>query len=205
MDGTGIKVEGEEERNARRHGGPERRVWRKIHLGIDEHTLEVRVVEVTGRNSGDAPMLPELLNQIPGDRAICSVTADEAYDTRNCHNASAARGAHAVIAPRKKRPALETCSRWCGRRKRDFARIEMPGPRALTELERLPPPKPRRDEPARDHVLHNAAGQGMHCVKLLGQRFMARDFDRQIAEIQVRIAVPTGHTAPGTPITETTG
>ena len=29
----------------------------------------------------------------------------------------------------------------------------------------------------------------MHCLKLLGQRLMARDFDRQVAELQVRIAV----------------
>ena len=32
----------------------------------------------------------------------------------------------------------------------------------------------------------------MHCVKLLGQRLMARDFDRQVAEVQVRIAVLNG-------------
>jgi hypothetical protein len=31
---------------------------------------------------GDAPMLPELLNQIPLDQEIASVTADGAYDTR---------------------------------------------------------------------------------------------------------------------------
>ncbi len=33
---NGIKVEGEGEWNARKHGGPKRRVWRKIHIGIDE-------------------------------------------------------------------------------------------------------------------------------------------------------------------------
>ena len=32
----------------------------------------------------------------------------------------------------------------------------------------------------------------MHCVKLLGQRLMARDFDRQIAEVQVRVAILNG-------------
>ena len=48
IDSTGIKVEGEGEWNARKHGGPKRRVWRKIHLGIDEETLEVRAVEITG-------------------------------------------------------------------------------------------------------------------------------------------------------------
>jgi len=76
IDSTGIKSEGEGEWNARKHGGPKRRIWRKIHIGIDEETLEVRAVEVTTSNIGDAPMLPELLAQIPRDQVIGSVTAD---------------------------------------------------------------------------------------------------------------------------------
>jgi hypothetical protein len=99
IDSTGIKAEGEGEWNARKHGGPKRRIWRKIHIGIDEQTLEVRAVEITGSNIGDAPMLPELLDQIPPDQDVGSVTADGAYDTRKCHDAIAARGAHAVIPP----------------------------------------------------------------------------------------------------------
>lgn len=75
IDSTGIKSEGEGEWNARKHGGPKRRIWRKIHIGIDEETLEVRAVEVTTSNVGDAPMLPELLGQIPPDQGIGSVTA----------------------------------------------------------------------------------------------------------------------------------
>ena len=101
IDSTGIKVEGEGEWNARRHGGPKRRVWRKIHLGVDEETLEVRAVETTGSHIGDAPILPDLLDQIPPDEEIASVIADGAYDTRKCHDAIADRGAHAVIPPRK--------------------------------------------------------------------------------------------------------
>ena len=101
IDSTGIKAEGEGEWNARKQGGSKRRVWRKIHIGIDEETLEVRAVEVTGSNIGDAPVLPDLLNQIPPDQATGSVTADGAYDTRKCHEAIAARDAHAVIPPRK--------------------------------------------------------------------------------------------------------
>lgn len=42
-------------------------------------------------------------------------------------------------------------------------------------------------------------------MKLLGQRLMARDFDRQVAEVQVRIAVMNGYTALGIPITEAVG
>jgi hypothetical protein len=45
----------------------------------------------------------------------------------------------------------------------------------------------------------------MHCVKLLKQRLIARDFDRQVAEFQVRIAVLNGYTALGIPVIETAG
>lgn len=65
IDSTGIKVEGEGEWNARKHGGTKRRVWRKIHIGIDEKTLQIRAAEFTTSDVGEAPMLPELLNQIP--------------------------------------------------------------------------------------------------------------------------------------------
>lgn len=101
IDSTGIKVEGEGEWHARKHGGPKRRVWRKIHPGIDEETLEIQAVEITGSHIGDAPILPDLLSQILEGQEIGSVTAEGAYDTRKCHDAIADRGAHAVIPPRK--------------------------------------------------------------------------------------------------------
>jgi hypothetical protein len=45
----------------------------------------------------------------------------------------------------------------------------------------------------------------MHCMKLLGQSLMAKDFERQVAEIQIRIAVLNRYTALGIPITEPVG
>ncbi|SDE13474.1 hypothetical protein SAMN04488105_101112 [Salipiger thiooxidans] len=45
----------------------------------------------------------------------------------------------------------------------------------------------------------------MHCVKPMGQRLMARTFDSQVADLQVRIAVLNGYTAPGIPITLAAG
>lgn len=39
----------------------------------------------------------------------------------------------------------------------------------------------------------------MHCMKLLGQRLSARDFDRQVVEIQIRVAILNGFTALGIP------
>lgn len=101
IDATGIKAEGEGEWNARKHGGVKKRLWLKFYLGMDEGTLEIRAVEVTTSNVGDAPMLPNLLEQVPPDQEIATVTADGAYDTRKCHDAIAAREAAAIIPPRK--------------------------------------------------------------------------------------------------------
>ena len=44
----------------------------------------------------------------------------------------------------------------------------------------------------------------MHYMKLLGQSLMARDFERQVAEIQIRIAVLNRYNALGIPVTEPT-
>ena len=45
----------------------------------------------------------------------------------------------------------------------------------------------------------------MLCVKLLGQRPVARDFDRQIAEFRVRVTVLNGFNALGIPVTKAVG
>lgn len=45
----------------------------------------------------------------------------------------------------------------------------------------------------------------MYCMKLLGQSLVARDFERQVAEIQTRIAVLNRDTVLGIPITEPVG
>ncbi len=187
VDSTGIKVEGEGEWHTRKHCGSRRRVWRKIHLGIDEETLEIRAVEVTSSNVGDAPMLPDLLAQIPAGEEIATVTADGAYDTRACHDAIAARGAAAVIPPRR------TARPW----KPDTA-----GARARNEVLRASKHLGRA-------LWRNWSGYHrrsrvetkINCVKLLGQRLMSRDFDRQVAEVQIRAAVMNRFTALGIPVT----
>ena len=186
VDSTGIKVEGEGEWHARKHDGPKRRVWRTIHLGVDEETLEVRAVEITGSHIGDAPVLPDLLRQIPMGEKIGSVVADGACDTRKCHDAIADRGAHAVIPPRKNAKPWKTAGA--------VARNE-----ALRAAKDLGRALCRRWS---GYHRRSRVETKMHCVKLLGQRLMARDFDRQVAELQVRIAVMNGYTALGIPVTE---
>ncbi len=45
----------------------------------------------------------------------------------------------------------------------------------------------------------------MNCMKLLGQRLAARDFERQTAELQVRIAILNRFTSLGIPATQPLG
>ncbi len=45
----------------------------------------------------------------------------------------------------------------------------------------------------------------MNCVKQLGQRLMSRGFDRQVAEVQIRVAVLNRFTALGIPMTVAAG
>lgn len=191
IDSTGVKAEGDGEWSAKKHGPSKPRDWRKVHLGIDAETLEVRAIEVTGSRVGDAPILPDLLDQISADHCIGVVTADGAYDTRACHAAIAARGAAAVIPPRRngkpwKEPAagaaarndaLRSCrrlgraiwKRWTGYHRRSLVETKM------------------------------------RCLKLLGERVMSRDFDRQVAELQIRAAILNRFTALGTPHTQPAG
>ena len=169
VDSTGIKVEGEGEWNARKHGGTKRRVWRKIHIGIDKRSLEIRAAEFTTSDVGDAPMLPELLNQIPPDQEIASVTADGAFDTRKCHDAIAARGAAAIIPPRKNAKPWKPDTAGAIARN-DILRTSKRVGRAIW----------RRWS---GYHRRSRAETKMHCVKLLGQRLSARYFDRQVAAL----------------------
>lgn len=53
VDSTGIKFLGEGEWKRKKHGAEYRRQWRKVHLGVDAHTLEIRAIEITDNSVGD--------------------------------------------------------------------------------------------------------------------------------------------------------
>ncbi|MPN33571.1 IS5 family transposase ISPa35 [bioreactor metagenome] len=71
IDSTGVKMLGEGEWKTKKHGADYRRQRRKVHLGIDAQTLEIRTIEITDNAIGDAPMLPELLARMPPDEPVC--------------------------------------------------------------------------------------------------------------------------------------
>jgi Transposase DDE domain len=158
---------------------------------------------VTSSSIEDAPMLPDLLNQIPPDQDVGAVTADSAYDTRKCHDAIAARNAHAVIPPRKNAKLWKPRLRHAGMHCR-----AMDTPSAGTRNEAVRSSKYLGRALWRNLTKYHRRSSvetKMHCVKLLGQRLSARDFDRQVAEIQIRAAILNGITALSIPETVTVG
>ena len=189
VDSTGIKFVGEGEWKRKKHGAEYRRQWRKVHLAIDAKTLEVRAIEVTDNSVGDAPMLPELLAQIPEEQAIGSVCADGAYDTRACHEAIAQRNAQAIIPPRKNAQLWKVNTNQPGERVRNEA------VRACQRLGR------KIWKHWSGYHRRSLVETKMHCFKRLGERVMARTFERQVTELQVRVALLNRFTLLGTPET----
>jgi hypothetical protein len=174
VDSTGVKMRGDGEWQVRKHGPGRRRQWRKVHLAMDTATGDIRAVEFTSSQTGDSPVLPDLLAQIPAEQLIGTVTGDGAYDTRTCHAAIAGRGGTAVIPIRKN-----------GR----------PGKRTV------PPPGQERDPAGLRHFgralwkrltgyhARSRIEAQMRRLKSFGERIASRDPDRQAAEIHTRIAL----------------
>ena len=100
-DSTGIKFLDEGEWKCKKHRPERRPQWRKLHIGIDAQTLQIRAICVTSNNVSDASVLPELLQQLPEDEVLESVTGDGAYDTQPVHAAVIRRGDTPVTPSRK--------------------------------------------------------------------------------------------------------
>ena len=123
--------------------------------------------------------------------------------TRKCHDAIADRGAHAFghslepVAFVSSLPPRRNAKPWKAITAGAVARNE-----ALRASRYLGRALWRRWS---GYHRRSRVETKVHCVKLLGQRLMARDVDRQVAELQVRIAVLNGYTALGIPVTEAVG
>lgn len=172
----------------RKHGVQGRRQRHKVHPAMDTATSDIRAVEFTPSSDGDSPVLPELLDGIPEDEEIGTVTADGAYDTRRCHTAIIDRLATAIIPIRKNgRPWKKDC------------------PTASARNETCAPPGTTAAHSGSAfwkrwtgyHVRSRIEAK-MRCLKAFGERIAARDPDRQTAEIQIRVALMNRFNALGT-------
>ena len=99
IDASGFKVYGEGEWTVRQQGWRTRRPWRKWHLAVDEATGEIVAAVASEAGVSDDEAVPDRVAQVEGE--IRQVRAEGAYDKRQCYDALAARGATALIPPRR--------------------------------------------------------------------------------------------------------
>ncbi|WP_409010854.1 IS5 family transposase [Aeromonas veronii] len=99
IDSTGLKVFGEGEWKVRKHGAEKRRVWRKLHLAVEQATHDIVTAEVSLENVHDVEVLPTLLN--PLRRKQGRVYANGAYDNKVSHPLISGKGTTTCIPPRK--------------------------------------------------------------------------------------------------------
>ncbi len=179
VDATGLKIFGEGEWQVRQHGVGKRRTWRKIHLAVDETAKDIIGIEVTAADWHDSEVFPDLLAQVDGE--VSQVSADGAYDTAGTHAAIRERDAKATIPPR------EDAVTWGNDPPRDalLAEIQSKGRAGWKE----------------DSGYHrrSIAENMMYRLKQLGDRLFSREFDRQVAESHVRVAIINRFTCLGMP------
>jgi hypothetical protein len=159
-----------------------------VHLAMDTATGDIRAVEFTSSREGDSPVLPDLLDQIPPDEQIGTVTGDGAFDTRRCHTAILDRGGTAVIPIRKNgRLWKEDCP--AARARNDILRASRRFGRANWK------------QWSGYHVRSRIEAK-MRCLKSFGERIASRDPDRQTAEVHIRIVLMNRFNVLGTAVIE---
>ena len=107
VDSTGLKIYGAGEWSAVKHGLQRRRQWRKLHLAIDEETLEILGHALTPETVGDCSKVPALLDQMSHD--VIELMGDGAYDSQDVYAAADDHnptGAARVIVPPRKNATL---------------------------------------------------------------------------------------------------
>lgn len=101
LDSTGLKVFGEGEWKVRKHGKGKRRVWRKLHLSVDEASGEVLAVRMTEGDAADGPHLPGLVQESQqAGGPIGQASGDGAYDSWDNDAFLTEQGIVSTIPPR---------------------------------------------------------------------------------------------------------
>lgn len=100
LDSTGLKVFGEGEWTVKKHGTSRRRLWRKLHLSVDETSGEVLAVLLTEGEAADGPHLPALVHESQRSGPVAQASADGAYDSWDNDRFLTEQGILATIPPR---------------------------------------------------------------------------------------------------------
>jgi hypothetical protein len=98
LDSTGVKIHGQGEWNRKKHNQKDRRQWVKVHLMIDNDTMQIIGAEATADDVHDCEVFDQLIDALPNK--INKVLGDGAYDTLDSHKKSLDNDIELVALPR---------------------------------------------------------------------------------------------------------
>jgi len=107
VDTTGLKVFGEGEWKVRQHGHIKKRLWRKLHLALNEANQEIEAFELKELGFQDGDGLPLLINGI--DKEIDRVTGDGAYDQYKLYKLAKRRKFRLITPPKRDAKMTKEC------------------------------------------------------------------------------------------------
>ena len=193
LDSTGLKVFGEGEWKVRKHGrsGGRRRVWRKIHLSVDETTGEVLAVQMSEGDAADGPLLPSLVKQSQESSGgeIEQTSADGAYDSWDNDAYLSGQGIVSTIPPRR------------GSKIRQHGNCKAAKPLQRDENLRWIRQKGRREWRLESGYSRRALAEThmMRQKRVLGAALLGREERNQSVECRLRCAILNRLTQQGMP------
>lgn len=97
-DSTGLKIHGQGEWNRKKHSQRDRRECVKMHLAVDNESMQILAVESTSDDVHDCEVFDQLVDAVPDN--ITKVLGDGAYDTLATYKKSMDNGIELVTLPR---------------------------------------------------------------------------------------------------------
>lgn len=183
VDSSGLKIYGECEWKVRKHGWSKRRIWRKIHLGVDEKTGEITAQVLTDSKTDDASVLEQIIVDSFGqDVDIDKVGTDGAYDHYDCWDMLIDILIEPIIPPREN--AVYQVDE-------NGLHTDHPRNRALQIIDEGGMEANRKGWKRKSgyHRRSKSENAFFRWKTILGEKMYAREFENQKTEAAIKVAV----------------
>lgn len=97
IDSTGLKIYGEGEWKVRKYSWNRRRLWRKLHLAVNDKSQTIEAFELTELGTQDCEGMTMLIDKI--DKPINSCIGDGAYDQYSSYEHANRLGFDLIVPP----------------------------------------------------------------------------------------------------------
>ncbi len=98
IDSTGLKIHGQGEWNRKKHKQKDTTNWVKMHIAIDNESMQILAVEATANDVQDPEVFDNLINNLP--QTPDKVMGDGAYDTFAAYKRAEQDGFNLIAPPR---------------------------------------------------------------------------------------------------------